>query len=158
MAQLTPHFSTNRTVREYTEQHYLPAAAAYRMRMADRGAIGGRIVERQSSLERSWPAVRFRDVRVETRGEQYLFEVEIVLGDIDPETVRVDLYADGPMGQAAVRQEMKRVRPVAGSSGNHVYGASVPSSRSASDYTPRVVPHHDGIAVPLEDARIQWQR
>ena len=30
MAQLTPRFSANRTVREYTEQHYLPAAAAYR--------------------------------------------------------------------------------------------------------------------------------
>jgi starch phosphorylase len=26
MAQLTPRFSANRTVREYTEQHYLPAA------------------------------------------------------------------------------------------------------------------------------------
>ena len=30
MARLTPRFSANRTVREYTEQHYLPAAAAYR--------------------------------------------------------------------------------------------------------------------------------
>ena len=30
MARLTPHFSTNRAVREYTEQHYLPAASAYR--------------------------------------------------------------------------------------------------------------------------------
>ncbi len=29
MARLTPRFSANRTVREYTEQHYLPAATAY---------------------------------------------------------------------------------------------------------------------------------
>ena len=40
MAQLTPRFSTNRAVTEYTEQHYLPAAAAYRERAADKGAIG----------------------------------------------------------------------------------------------------------------------
>ena len=40
MARLTPRFSTNRTVREYTEQHYLPAAAAYRGRAADKGAAG----------------------------------------------------------------------------------------------------------------------
>ena len=40
MARLTPRFSANRTVREYTEQHYLPAAAAYRERAADKGAIG----------------------------------------------------------------------------------------------------------------------
>jgi starch phosphorylase len=26
MARLTPHFSANRTVREYTEEHYLPTA------------------------------------------------------------------------------------------------------------------------------------
>ncbi|MGA7801243.1 MAG: alpha-glucan family phosphorylase, partial [Gammaproteobacteria bacterium] len=35
MAHLTPQFSTNRAVREYTEKHYLPAAAAYRARAAD---------------------------------------------------------------------------------------------------------------------------
>ena len=29
MARLTPRFSANRAVCEYTEQHYLPAAAAY---------------------------------------------------------------------------------------------------------------------------------
>ena len=40
MAQLTPRFSTNRSVSEYTEQHYLPAASAYRERAADQGAFG----------------------------------------------------------------------------------------------------------------------
>ena len=38
MAHLTPQFSTNRSVREYTEQHYLPATIAYRQRVADKGA------------------------------------------------------------------------------------------------------------------------
>jgi starch phosphorylase len=44
MAQLTPHFSTNRAVREYTELHYLPAAVAYLERAADKGAIGVQMV------------------------------------------------------------------------------------------------------------------
>src|SRR5512141_2119866 len=43
MARLTPRFSANRAVREYTEQHYLPKAAAYRLRMADACALGRRI-------------------------------------------------------------------------------------------------------------------
>ncbi len=34
MARLTPYFSADRAVREYTEQHYLPAAEAYRARAA----------------------------------------------------------------------------------------------------------------------------
>ena len=49
MARLTPRFSANRTVREYTEQHYLPAAAAYRLRIANKGAIGRQIVDWQHS-------------------------------------------------------------------------------------------------------------
>jgi starch phosphorylase len=38
MAQLTPRFSADRAVREYTEQHYLPAATAYLSRVANKGA------------------------------------------------------------------------------------------------------------------------
>src|SRR6202171_5891708 len=44
MARLTPRFSTNRTVHEYTEQQYLPAAAAYSERAADKGAAGRQVV------------------------------------------------------------------------------------------------------------------
>ena len=40
MAQLTPTFSANRSVREYTEDHYLPAAEAYARRAADKGKLG----------------------------------------------------------------------------------------------------------------------
>jgi len=47
MARLTPRFSTNRTVREYTEQHYLSAASAYRVRAADKGKIGADILNWQ---------------------------------------------------------------------------------------------------------------
>ncbi|HXB33892.1 MAG TPA: alpha-glucan family phosphorylase, partial [Puia sp.] len=37
MATLTPFFSANRTVREYTEKYYLPGAKAYADRAADNG-------------------------------------------------------------------------------------------------------------------------
>ncbi len=33
MARLTPRFSTNRSLRQYVEDHYLPGAAAYRVRV-----------------------------------------------------------------------------------------------------------------------------
>ena len=45
MARLTPQFSSNRAVREYTEQHYLPAAMTYRKRAANKGAVGGQVVK-----------------------------------------------------------------------------------------------------------------
>ena len=51
MARLTPQFSANRTVREYTEQYYLPAAAAYRERAADKApwASGSPAASRRSN-------------------------------------------------------------------------------------------------------------
>jgi starch phosphorylase len=34
----------------------------------------------------------------------------------------------------------------------------VSASRKATDYTARIIPHYNGVSIPLEDARILWQR
>ena len=158
MARLTPLFSASRAVREYTENHYLPAAAAYQLRTANKGAIARQMVNWQHSLEQKWATFSFGKVTVEPRGEQHVFEVRVHLGDFDPKGVRVELYADGVNGGLPVRQEMKRVRQMAGESGGYVYSAAVSAARSPTDYTVRVIPRYDGVAIPLEDARILWQR
>ncbi len=156
MARLTPRFSANRTVREYTEEHYLPAAAAYHLRAANKGAFAKQMVDWHHNLEQKWATLRFGEMKVETRGEQHAFQVQICLKDLDPQAVRVELYADGVNGSAAVRLEMKSVQEVA--PGCHVYGAAVSADRPPTDYTARVMPHRDDVAIPLEDARIIWQR
>jgi starch phosphorylase len=158
MARLTPRFSANRTVREYAEEHYLRAAAAYRERAADRGAMGGRIVNWQQVLEQHWASLHFGEVKVETDGEQHVFDVALDLGDLDPNAVRVELYADGADGGAPLRQEMTRVEQLAGTPHGYLYRATAPASRPATDYTPRVIPYCSGVAVPLEATRILWQR
>jgi len=158
MAQLTPRFSTNRAVCEYTEQHYLPAAAAYRERAANQGAIGVELVDWRHALAQKWAALRFGEVKLETRAEQHGFEAQVYLDDLDPEAVRVELYANGVDGALPVRVEMQRVRQLVGAKNGYVYRAEVPSIRPATDYTARVIPHRDGVAVPLEASHILWQR
>jgi starch phosphorylase len=158
MAQLTPRFSAHRAVREYTEQRYLPAAAGYRERAANKGALGRELVDWQHSVEQKWGALRFGEVKVETRGDQYLFEVQVYLNDLDPKAVRVELYANGIGGGDSVREEMKCAQPQSDASLSCVYQAAVPSTRPASDYTARVIPQRSGAAVPLESARVLWQR
>jgi glycogen phosphorylase len=158
MARLTPRFSTTRTVREYTEQHYLPAAAAYLGRATDKGAAGRQIVAWRNALEQEWARLHFGEVKVHANGEQHEFEVQIYLGDIDRNTVSVEIYADGTKGDAPTRQEMKRVGQTAISSGFHVYRGTVPAVRPADDYTIRAVPNREGVAIPLEEARIIWRR
>ena len=158
MARLTPRFSADGTVREYTEQHYLPAAAAYHSRVANKGAVGRRMVDWQHNLQQRWSTLRFGEVKVETKGELHLFEVQVYLNDLDPNAVQVELYADGIVGSVPVRQEMKDVRQLVSTSGGYVYSAGVSAARPPADYTARVIPRCDGVAIPLESARILWQR
>jgi starch phosphorylase len=158
MAKLTPRFSANRAVREYTEQHYLPAAASYRVRASDKGAMGKKLVDWRHTLEQKWAAMSFGEIKVETSGQQHVFEVRVYLNDIDPNAVRVELYADGINGSSPVRQEMKRGRQLVGVVKGYIYSVTVSATRPAKDYTARVIPNYDGVAVPLEAAQILWQR
>jgi starch phosphorylase len=157
MAGLTPRFSTNRAVREYTEQYYLPAASAYRERAADRGAIGVQLVNWQHAMEQHWSNLRFGEMKVATDGGNHVFKVQVYLSGLDPNSVRVELYADGVNGGEPVRQEMMHEQEPADAK-SYIYSTQVPSIRPATDYTARVIPHCSGVAVPLEAARILWQR
>ncbi len=82
MARLTPVFSANRTVREYTEKHYLPGAAAYCSRAAEHGKAAAELLEWQRALSENWPHIRFGQLHVETRDGQHLFEVQVYLDDV----------------------------------------------------------------------------
>jgi glycogen phosphorylase len=158
MAQLTPRFSTNRTVREYTEQHYLPAASAYKQRSANKGTIGKQVVDWQHALDQNWNALRFEGAQVQSDGDHHRIEVALLLNDLEPADVRVELFAEGLDGDDPVHQEMKRAQAQSDTARRYLYYASVPATRPAGDYTARVIPQRSGVAVPLECARILWQR
>ncbi|MGC9225515.1 MAG: alpha-glucan family phosphorylase, partial [Terracidiphilus sp.] len=129
MARLAPRFSANRSVRQYTEEHYLPAAAAYRNRTANQGTMGRKISDWQQALEQQWDTLRFGEMKVETDEKRHAFEVQVDLKTLSPNAVRVELYADGIDDTAPVRQEMKRMSKQAGAASVYVYGAKVPATR-----------------------------
>jgi starch phosphorylase len=158
MACLTPRFSANRSVREYTDQLYLPAAITFHKRAENKGAMGRQVVDWRHTVDQKWATLRFGEVKIETNGKQHVFEVQVYLNDLDPKAIRVELYATGVNGGAPVRQEMKLAQQPAAADGGFVYRAQVPSSRPATDYTARVIPYYDGVLVPLEEAHILWQR
>ncbi len=158
MALLTPQYSTNRAVSEYTEQHYLPAAEVYLKRAADKGAMGVELVNWQQALACNWSALHFGEMKCETEGGQQVFEVQLYLDDIDPQNVQVELYANGINGTPSERVVMTRVRQLVGATNGYAYRAELTATRSATDYTARLIPHHDGVAVPLEETHILWQR
>jgi starch phosphorylase len=157
MAQLTPRFSADRAVREYTEQHYLPASAAFINRSANKGAAGLKISEWKQALDQKWPKIRFGEVKVDTDTIQHVFEVQVWLNEIDPEAVKVELFANEQSGFKGTKQEMNCLRQLTGTSDGYLYTGTVPANRPVEDYTPRVIPYYLDVAIPLEANQILWQ-
>jgi starch phosphorylase len=145
-------------VGEYTERYYLPRATAYLQRAAAKGKIGAAITDWQRSLQQNWDPLRFGAVKVEASGDRHVFEVELYLDELNPDAVCVELYANGSRGGKPARQEMRRSRRLDGAVGGYIYTATVSATRPPADYTPRVVPCCADVAIPLENARILWQR
>jgi glycogen phosphorylase len=69
-----------------------------------------------------------------------------------------ELSANGTNGNAPVRDKMTRGETIPGSVNAYIYSTSLPATRPAVDYTPRIIPFFAGITVPLEEGRILWQK
>ena len=156
MARLTPSFSANRTVRQYTNEHYLSAASAFRQRAENRGSLGAGLVAWQAELARHWSALRFGSATVLQQGGQYLFEVQVFLDDMDPDALRVELYAEGEKDTGPITQTMNRGERLVGAANAFTYTAVVQTNRPAADYTPRLIAQHVEAFVPLEAPFILW--
>ncbi|MBS0621741.1 MAG: alpha-glucan family phosphorylase [Verrucomicrobia bacterium] len=144
MARLTPQFSSNRTVREYTEKFYLPAAQAYRKRAENNGELAQQISQWKSSIEENWHTLGFGELKVETVKEEHLFEVQVTLGKLERQAIKVELYSP------SLVQEMEYQ--------GATYLAKVPAAQAASSFTPRIKPYFPGVEVPLEVPYILWHK
>lgn len=158
MGRLTPQFSANRAVRQYTQEYYVSAATVYCARAADKGAIGKQIVDWKRILRDKWATARFGELNVASDADSHTFEVQVYLGELEADAVRVELFAAGADNSGTVTVEMRQIRPLVGACNSYVYGATVPAHRPATHYTPRILPYYSGVAVPLESAQILWQK
>ncbi len=156
MARLTPLFSSNRVVRQYTEEHYLLAASAFKERAKNQGALGVDLVNWRAQIAKHWSMVRFGSATVQEKEGQLLFQVQVFVNDLDPDSVNVELYAEGPNGNKPVRYLMNRGERLVGSVNGFIYTARLPATRAAAEYSPRIIPRHSGALVPMEAPFILW--
>jgi starch phosphorylase len=157
MARLTGQYSANRSVREYTERFYLPAAEAYTKRAEDHASRAVQIRKWQIELQMHWSEIHFHELDVSQGENEYLIQARIYLGAICPEHIRVEIFSDNPEGAPFIA-EMRQTNVLVGVQGGFVFEAKVPANRSASNYTVRIVAALDTLSVPLEEPLIMWQR
>lgn len=156
MSRLTPRFSSNRMVREYVEQLYLPAAHIAAAR-AERSQAE-RICRWQGELAQHWERIHFGELQIRQDAGMLHFQVPVYLDDLDPGAVAVELYALATEGQNDEVLPMTQGEALEGAVNSYSYRCEIAARRPASDYTPRIVPRMAGCQVPMEAQQILWYR
>ncbi|MDN3690523.1 alpha-glucan family phosphorylase [Cyclobacterium jeungdonense] len=156
MSLLAPVFSANRTVREYTENYYLPAATRYLERSGNQGELGKKMYEDHMHLKANWDAISFGDIQNETIGDFHVFQVAIRLGEINPEWVIVEIFSEGTNGGMPEKVPMERLMDP-NNPGVQVYRGKVTSAKPMEHFTIRVRPNLKSTSVPLEVSQIFWE-
>ncbi len=158
MATLTPEFSASRAIREYTNDHYLPAARGYNKRAANDGKIGADVLQWRRDIAEQWNKLRFGEVTADTTDGQHQFHISVVPGGLHADQFRVEIFARPTEEGDAKPDVFSACKFSAEPSGILVYSVCCPAKRPATDYTARLVPSHPAASVPLEVGRILWQR
>lgn len=156
MASLTPQYSANRTVREYTEKCYLPAASHYLKRAENNGSVGKKITAAKDLLDSKWNEIHFGNVEHDTIKDGYQFRVQVFCDQQVKDKISVELLANNESGGCPEVIKM-HLKDTDNNGSEHQYSAEVKTSRDINDYTARVVSHYENIEVPMEDNHILWQ-
>jgi starch phosphorylase len=157
MARLTPRFSANRTIRDYTERYYLAAAERYRHRAENHGALAAELVDIRRRIEDHWQGIYFGKFEIKNSDNGHSFQTQAYFNDLVSDVIEVELFADEHDGLPAERYPMTRGERLIGSNG-WIFSAHVVSARPAEHFTPRIYPRHPEMAIPLECRSIRWQR
>jgi len=155
MSTLTPKFSANRAIREYTEEYYIPAAVNYIKRAANDSRLGKEMISTTHDLKEEWGTIQFGEASVEYIEGGFQYAISVSLKAINPTTILVQLFANGL--NEGLPEIIKMERLTEYKEDIPTYQTTVSTKRPASDYTVRIIPYFEGVSVPLEINLIQWQ-
>lgn len=158
---VTPIYNTQRMVQEYSEKLYEPAALAHARLERDNALKAREVSQWKNRMRQLWPQVRVGEVRILNAdpvairvGEALEVEARVHLGEVDRESVRVQVYV-GETDDAQLIHPSGVDLNHAGqeSNGDHLYRGAVTGGESgAYGFNVRVIPHPRG-GIPT-----RWRR
>jgi starch phosphorylase len=157
-ACLAPRFSSVRMLQDYVERAYLPAVSSFRRRMARENGVSQSLEKWSRHLAQHWSGIRFGEMTARANAARLTVSVPVYLGQIDRDSVRVEIYADADGADGPCVQEMAPVEPIPNVANASIYGATIDTARPPDHFTARVVPYHPDARVPIECPLIAWQR
>jgi len=158
MMNLAPQFSSNRMVQEYVKQFYFPAATDYEKRYNEKGAVAKQLNDWYNALLLHWDQIHFGNIDAHRDDNGWIFQIQAYLGEILPEQIRVELYANGMDGDNSQVIECDWKESIPGALHGYSYHASIVTTRPSTDFTARIIPWHADALIPAEACMIVWQR
>jgi starch phosphorylase len=158
MSVLTPAFASSRMMRDYIEQAYLPLAGGLRERLADNCSLAKTLHSWSECLRRGWPNLHIGQPTILRDDGQFRYSVPVFLGEMHPDSVHVELFANEFGGLPAEVVVLYQEQAIPGSVHGYVYAGEIAGARNPEEYTLRIVPYHEAARIPVELPLIAWQR
>ncbi|HVY65079.1 MAG TPA: alpha-glucan family phosphorylase, partial [Gammaproteobacteria bacterium] len=156
LRELAPFYSTNRMIREYLGTLYEPAMALFLRRNRAPQATATALEKWTRNLTQHWHEIRIGASTARRDGSRLQVTVPVTLGDVNPDGVSVEVYADAAGELPALCRALQRGQPIPGTTNGFVYSAELDTARPPGHITPRVVPNHADASIPLELPLIHW--
>ncbi|MFU8817289.1 MAG: alpha-glucan family phosphorylase [Pseudomonadales bacterium] len=156
MVDLVPKFSANRMMRQYTQSYYLPALQDFGRRISQGAARARQQAAWWSRLNAHWPNIHWGSLSFTPDDGSIQVALQVYLGDIRPDDVCVQLYADPLPDQPRHCQAMSRCEPIAGAQNSFCYRLTLSSERPLEHFTPRVIANPEHAQTPMEAPFISW--
>ncbi|MBQ7568905.1 alpha-glucan family phosphorylase [bacterium] len=158
---LLPNYCTHRMLHDYNHTMYMPAGEYGERMRANHFAQARTLASWLNSLEYNWNEVRLEAdmdrVSEISKGQEVGIRVRAYLGKLQPEDVRVELYA-GPMQDGEIYDPIKVELNYSGyRDGSHHYeGTAIPERTGTIGCAIRVLPIHPALERHVVTNFVQW--
>ena len=163
MKVVCPYFNTNRMVRNYLKDYYVPAFQNWQKTNNDGGNTAKKTVEWCERLSKNWDAVDIISVDSSVQksamiGETLKITTEVKIGKLKPDELLVQLYFGIIDNYGDIKDAAAIPMQVESANGNNVvFSADCKLEATGQHgYSVRVLPHHPVINAPLQMGFIKW--
>lgn len=164
MRAIGPRYNTNRMVREYTEQMYLPAIDRHANLSANNYERAKRFAAWKQNLRKNWHTIKIGEVIVDERtalkvGENLTVRAQIDLGNLRPDDVSVELYYGALNANGEIEAPKLALMKPADNSKGTVYeyvGVNKLDTSGRLGHTVRVLPRHEDLDNPYKLGLVLW--
>jgi glycogen phosphorylase len=164
MTHLCSDFNSNRQVRDYTEQSYLPSADRWLSFQGDGRAQAHELAEWKQRIIKEWSSVHLVNVDYDKVdelpvGDSLGVRADIALGTLSPDDVVVQAYHGliDSAGEIESGESIELTVSEDKGDGVHHYEGEVPAKGTGQHgFAIRILPRHDLLINPYEMGLITW--